>query len=638
MLTRRRVLSVASVLALLAGGASAVPPPNLITYQGIARQNGELLTGTRPVTFRLYESAASILPIMNESQASVSFASGLFTTNLGTGVITDGPATGTYTNYQTIFADFAEVWIETVIDGVALAPRQRLTSVPYALSSRFASDLADVSVVNGSTWLVTGLTSQLTIDGNNLILQLGGSNADLTQLQGRLRMRGADSGADADQSILFLNNNNPDAEFIRWDDSEDRFSISDMLNVTGPLQVGAASASSTEAFSRIGSATSGTGAMNGSGDLLVSDDLEVATTLLVGTDIRIRPGQPEGDGIIYFRDDSNDLNESFSWDDSADRFSVSDDLYVDGNLTLFNASTNFANIQSIGGVTIRIDTDNNESGQSAGTFNIVANSANVLGDPLLRLQSTANANLELAAGVTTNAFDFAEAFRPTLADFAMEPGDVVALAVGPGQAEHVALTTAAGQAHLLGVVSTKPAFVCGMGIGAEEAADPALHALQNHLAQSGDLSGAAMIGTLLEERVKQEWRPIAMLGRVPCKVDTRFGAIKAGDRLTSSPTKGHAMKQTGPGMSLGIALEDASEPGKIMILVRPMWYGGSAEDFGNVAHRDHADSQIVQTAGGERRVSTAQMATRVAELESETAELRAKLADLERLLRKNLRD
>jgi hypothetical protein len=37
-------------------------------------------------------------------------------------------------------------------------------------------------------------------------------------------------------------------------------------------------------------------------------------------------------------------------------------------------------------------------------------------------------------------------------------------------------------------------------------------------------------------------RPIALIGRVFCKVDASFGAIEAGDLLTTSPNPGHAMK------------------------------------------------------------------------------------------------
>ncbi|MFN9972166.1 MAG: hypothetical protein ACK58T_19980, partial [Phycisphaerae bacterium] len=144
----------------------------------------------------------------------------------------------------------------------------------------------------------------------------------------------------------------------------------------------------------------------------------------------LRSGLAEGDGVIYFREDANDLGENFRWDDSADGFAMSDDLFVDGNISFNGSGTGVANLQSAGGVTIRFDTDNNEGGPNAGVFSLNIHSANVLGTPLLRMQSADEANLELDNGVTTDAFDFAEAFRPVAHEMDMEPGDVVALAVG----------------------------------------------------------------------------------------------------------------------------------------------------------------------------------------------------------------
>jgi hypothetical protein len=135
----------------------------------------------------------------------------------------------------------------------------------------------------------------------------------------------------------------------------------------------------------------------------------------------------------------------------------------------------------------------------------------------------------------------------------------------------------------------------------------------------------------LEVAAKLKWRPIAMLGRVPCKVDTKYGTIRAGDRLTSSPTPGHAMKQIGPGMSLGIAMEDAARPGKILVLVRPMWYGGSAGETGEVLLGNAASHANVINASHAPATAAAEP-TRIAELEAETRDLKARLADLERLV------
>jgi len=67
-------------------------------------------------------------------------------------------------------------------------------------------------------------------------------------------------------------------------------------------------------------------------------------------------------------------------------------------------------------------------------------------------------------------------------------------------------------------------------------------------------------------------KPIALLGKVFCKVDARYGPIEVGDLLTTSDTPGHAMKAIDPlrafGSVLGKALGSLSGgPGLVPILV-----------------------------------------------------------------------
>jgi hypothetical protein len=66
--------------------------------------------------------------------------------------------------------------------------------------------------------------------------------------------------------------------------------------------------------------------------------------------------------------------------------------------------------------------------------------------------------------------------------------------------------------------------------------------------------------------------PIALLGKVYCKVDAQYSAIRVGDLLTTSPTAGHAMKASDPlnafGAVIGKALRSMeSGHGLIPVLV-----------------------------------------------------------------------
>jgi hypothetical protein len=54
--------------------------------------------------------------------------------------------------------------------------------------------------------------------------------------------------------------------------------------------------------------------------------------------------------------------------------------------------------------------------------------------------------------------------------------------------------------------------------------------------------------------------PIALMGKVYCKVDASYGAIEVGDLLTTSPTPGHAMKADDPMKAFGSVIGKALRP------------------------------------------------------------------------------
>lgn len=128
---------------------------------------------------------------------------------------------------------------------------------------------------------------------------------------------------------------------------------------------------------------------------------------------------------------------------------------------------------------------------------------------------TATGSQALEVGFTGGA-DLAERYT---SDEALSAGDVVALT--PNNVGAVQKTSASYQQEMLGVVATEPGLVIGPDAG--------------------------------------DAYPIALVGRVPVKVTTENGPIKAGDRLTSASVPGYAMKATHAGRVLGTALEDLSE-------------------------------------------------------------------------------
>jgi len=116
-----------------------------------------------------------------------------------------------------------------------------------------------------------------------------------------------------------------------------------------------------------------------------------------------------------------------------------------------------------------------------------------------------------------------------------DPGPGTVMTIDPAGGSRLRASTKAYDTTVAGIVSTEP----GVSLGTKEDGN------------DGE-------------------KPIAVAGRVPCKVDASYAAIKPGDLLTTSDTPGHAMKATNPviGTILGKALEplDAGT-GTIEVLV-----------------------------------------------------------------------
>ncbi len=141
---------------------------------------------------------------------------------------------------------------------------------------------------------------------------------------------------------------------------------------------------------------------------------------------------------------------------------------------------------------------------------------------------------------TLSTYDYAERYESTEN---LTPGDLVtADASGVNRVKRATSI----EDPILGIVSTKPGFVTG---------------------------GYAK-GTY----------PIALAGRVPTRVSTANGAVSVGDRLMASQTPGVAVKATGAGNTVGIALEayDAPAEGLISVFVKPGWQGGAIASGGSV--------------------------------------------------------
>jgi hypothetical protein len=74
---------------------------------------------------------------------------------------------------------------------------------------------------------------------------------------------------------------------------------------------------------------------------------------------------------------------------------------------------------------------------------------------------------------------------------------------------------------------------------------------------AGDLKPGLVLG---RQPGRADCLPIALIGRVHCKVDANHGSIEVGDLLTTSSTPGHAMKAIDPARSFGAVIGKALRP------------------------------------------------------------------------------
>ena len=108
-------------------------------------------------------------------------------------------------------------------------------------------------------------------------------------------------------------------------------------------------------------------------------------------------------------------------------------------------------------------------------------------------------------------------------------------------------------------VTVEPGTV--MVLGEEDALFPSQRAYDKRVA--GVVSGAGDYkpGIVLDRQQSESNRqPIALLGKVYCKVDAQYGAIEVGDLLTTSATPGHAMKAGEPLQAFGAVIGKALRP------------------------------------------------------------------------------
>lgn len=147
-----RVLSLSALLlaaCVLKPAALQAEVPVKFTYQGNLRQSGYLVNGQRSMVFRIYASSTSATELWTSPAYNVNLSTGVFRVALEP-VIADWQSGG--------------LWLELEIAGNRLAPREELTSSPYAINSllfsgkKYTSGASAPPAPNaGDLWMDTAL-------------------------------------------------------------------------------------------------------------------------------------------------------------------------------------------------------------------------------------------------------------------------------------------------------------------------------------------------------------------------------------------------------------------------------------------------------------------------------------------------
>jgi len=207
MKIRQRWFGIVCVLSVFGlQPSSFAQAPSLINYQGRLLSGTNLVNGNVGLSLRLFDVSSGGASVYEDSN-SVTVVDGLYSTFIGDNT--------TFGNLQSALGN-SNVWVEVAVNGVALAPRERIASVAYALDANNAAAVGGlpagalatgtpVYVESDPFWSAAsnGVQSQITAETAARI----GADAALTNLISDETAARIGTGAALSNSVASLDTN-----------------------------------------------------------------------------------------------------------------------------------------------------------------------------------------------------------------------------------------------------------------------------------------------------------------------------------------------------------------------------------------------------------------------------------------------
>lgn len=341
----------------LTGAATDAQIPDTITVQHAGTAgNADTLDGQDSTAFANVTHNHDAAYV-NEDQAD----------SISSGMIVDGTVGTADINNNAVTAAKVAPNIVSSLDGVSndggnidLIPGTNITITPNDPGNSITISAAGGASDHGA---LTGLSDDdhpqyLTEgEGDGRYVNASGDviNGDFTAT-GRIFGFGdvyvrTNNGSNND--FLFMDDG---TKYLSWQNTEDTFLFNNDLSIFGVLQTG--NSITNLGYNRLGGGTAAYSEITNASDLLVSDDLEVGDDMRVGGSLRagstlttygdLFVGTNDGTDSDYIYMDQ--ANEAIWWNESDNRFQITDDLYLGGDLETTGNVTASGNVNTSGSV------------------------------------------------------------------------------------------------------------------------------------------------------------------------------------------------------------------------------------------------------------------------------------------------